>query len=118
MLQVNRKLVVASLCLKFRSSVWSVWSLASVCQLLCLSPSAVPDVDQEIAEFIAERDGHPARADRIYLTNGASEGKHGALVCIISPLALAHSDAFLCRSHVHFVIPCAASFSGCCMVMG
>ena len=34
------------------------------------------DVDQEIAEFIAERDGHPARADRIYLTNGASEGKH------------------------------------------
>lgn len=34
-----------------------------------------PDVIQEIAEFIAERDGHPAQADRIYLTNGASEGR-------------------------------------------
>lgn len=30
--------------------------------------------EQEIAAFIAERDGHPARADHIYLTNGASEG--------------------------------------------
>lgn len=32
--------------------------------------------EQEIAAFITERDGHPARADRIYLTNGASEGDY------------------------------------------
>lgn len=43
-----------------------------------------PDVIQEIAEFIAERDGHPAQADRIYLTNGASEGKGGLSLALPS----------------------------------
>lgn len=48
------------------------------------------DVDQEIAEFIAKRDGHPARADRIYLTNGASEGEHGLKVSFTLSLLLTH----------------------------
>lgn len=29
---------------------------------------------QEVAGFITERDGHPSYPDRIFLTNGASEG--------------------------------------------
>nr|AIT69914.1 alanine transaminase [Punctaria latifolia] len=43
----------------------------------------IPAVREEIAEFIAERDGHPARADRIYLTNGASEGVRILLTCLL-----------------------------------
>nr|AIT69918.1 alanine transaminase [Desmarestia viridis] len=43
----------------------------------------IPAVREEIAAFIAERDGHPARADRIYLTNGASEGVRILLTCLL-----------------------------------
>ena len=31
-------------------------------------------MQNEIKEFIENRDGHEANADHIYLTNGASEG--------------------------------------------
>lgn len=57
--------------------------------LLCL------DVIQEIAEFIAERDGHPAQADRIYLTNGASEGK----VSLALPPITVVGSLFLSKVH-------------------
>nr|AIT69931.1 alanine transaminase [Sargassum thunbergii] len=40
-------------------------------------------VREEIAAFIAERDGHPAYVDRIYLTNGASEGVRMLLTCLL-----------------------------------
>ncbi|CAM9298888.1 unnamed protein product [Ectocarpus sp. 12 AP-2014] len=43
----------------------------------------IPAVREEIAAFIAERDGHPAHADRIYLTNGASEGVRILLTCLL-----------------------------------
>nr|AIT69915.1 alanine transaminase [Undaria pinnatifida] len=43
----------------------------------------IPAVREEIAAFITERDGHPARADRIYLTNGASEGVRILLTCLL-----------------------------------
>lgn len=34
----------------------------------------IQSVREEVAEFITERDGYPASADQIFLTNGASEG--------------------------------------------
>ncbi|CAN0070932.1 unnamed protein product [Ascophyllum nodosum] len=40
-------------------------------------------VREEIASFISTRDGYPAHADRIYLTNGASEGVRMLLTCLL-----------------------------------
>ncbi|CAM9111062.1 unnamed protein product [Discosporangium mesarthrocarpum] len=47
------------------------------------SSQGVPAVREEIAAFIEERDGHPAYPDRIFLTNGASEGVRFILSCLL-----------------------------------
>ena len=63
---------------------WSVGfdALTDLMELALLFRDALMS-DQEIAEFIAERDGYPARADRIYLTNGASEGRDGMHILLL-----------------------------------
>lgn len=40
-------------------------------------------VRQEVAEFVSRRDGHPASADNIFLTNGASGGVNNVLNMLI-----------------------------------
>jgi aspartate/methionine/tyrosine aminotransferase len=40
-------------------------------------------VRENVARFIAERDGHPADAEHIFLTDGASDGIKRILNCII-----------------------------------
>ena len=49
-------------------------------------------VRQHVADFIAQRDGHPAFPGDIYLTNGASAGIELIMGCLISQ----DSDAILC----------------------
>nr|AIT69923.1 alanine transaminase [Dictyopteris undulata] len=43
----------------------------------------IQSVREEVAAYITERDGHPAYADRIFLTNGASEGVRTLLTCLL-----------------------------------
>jgi glutamate--glyoxylate aminotransferase len=40
-------------------------------------------VREEIADFITARDGHPAHSDKIFLTNGASDGVKLIMQCIL-----------------------------------
>jgi alanine transaminase len=55
-----------------------------------------PAVRQEVAEFLEERDGYPARSTDIYLTNGASDGVKMFLQLIIRENELGHNDGILC----------------------
>ncbi|CAM9363871.1 unnamed protein product [Choristocarpus tenellus] len=43
----------------------------------------IPAVREEVAAYIKARDGHPAHIERIYLTNGASEGVRMLLTCLL-----------------------------------
>lgn len=43
-----------------------------------------PSIRKNVAKFIAERDGHPADPDKIFLTDGASPGVKAALQMAIS----------------------------------
>ncbi|KAG5192302.1 alanine transaminase [Tribonema minus] len=52
-------------------------------------------VREEVAAFIAQRDGHPARADRVFLTNGASEGVKLLMQCMLREMADGHADGML-----------------------
>ncbi|KAI9182878.1 alanine transaminase [Blastocladiella emersonii ATCC 22665] len=44
----------------------------------------IPAIRANVAQFIAERDGHPANPDHIFLTAGASPGVQAVLQAIIS----------------------------------
>lgn len=52
----------------------------------------VPGIRQEVAEFIAARDGHPADPDNIFLSDGASP----SVKMVLNALIRGKSDGILC----------------------